>query len=134
MARIKIKEPLYAPKRDRSGRKPRGASLKRACAVPLGEKATSGKENMNNNYYFDLHKDIVTRQGKTCPKCKRSLVLADKLSVVDGSMYCGKCGELESRKYHLKRELNLCSVRKRSDKTSLARARAEYDRVRKSGR
>lgn len=115
-------------------KKTESASLKRACAVPLGEKAPSGKETMSSNdYFFNLHKDIVTRQGKTCPKCKRSLVLADKLSVVDGSMYCGKCGELESRKYHLKRELNLCSVRKKSDKTSLARARAQYDRVRKSG-
>lgn len=149
MARIKIKEPLYAPKRDRSGRKPRGASLKRACAVPLGEKATSGKENMNNNYIFDLHKDIVARQGKTCKRCKKSLISANRIITVDGSMYCGSCGELESRKAALKREIDRArrdDIRellhkgqnknsfKKSSGAELMRARAEYDRVRKSGK
>ncbi len=58
-----------------------------------------------NNIYFDLHKDIVTRQGKTCKKCKRSLVIAEKIYTIEGSMFCEKCGELESRKASLKREI-----------------------------
>ena len=150
MARIKIKEPLYAPKSDRSGRKPRGASLKRACAVPLGEKAPSGKEDdMNNDYIFNLHKDIVTRQGKTCKRCKKSLISASRIITVDGSMYCGSCGELESRKASLKREIDKIkrdeirellhkgqskNSSKKSSRAELMRARAEYDRVRKSGK
>ena len=83
---------------------------------------------MNNNYYFDLHQDIITRQGKTCPKCTRSLVFADNLTVVDGSMYCGKCGDLESKKAEVKRSLFGSDAKKRA----LIRARADYDRVRKS--
>lgn len=89
---------------------------------------------MNNDYIFNLHKDIVTRQGKTCKRCKKSLISASRIITVDGSMYCGNCGELESRKYNLKRSLELCSVPSKTKKTSLARARAEYDRVRKSGK
>lgn len=87
-----------------------------------------------DNYYFDLHSDIVTRQGKTCKKCKRSLVLADKIFTVNGVMYCGKCGELESKRNEVRRAVFGTEKKKKSDSLSLMRARANYDRIRKSGK
>ena len=83
---------------------------------------------MNNNYYFDLHQDIITRQGKTCPKCKRSLLASDKLATINGVMYCGKCGAVESKRAEVKRSLFGSDAKKRA----LIRARADYDRVRKN--
>ena len=81
-----------------------------------------------NNYYFDMYPDIVSRQGKKCAKCKRSLILCDKLSVINDKMFCGKCGELESRKASLLRELDSIT----SEKKKIALARAKYDRVKKN--
>ena len=85
-----------------------------------------------NEYYFDLHSDIVSRQGKICAKCKRSLILSNKISVINDRMYCGKCGNLESKKASLLREMDSIDKRKKPDKISILKARANYDRVRKN--
>ena len=79
-----------------------------------------------DSYFFDLHSDIVARQGKICKKCKRSLILADKVSVVDGAMYCGSCGSLQSKKAEVKRKV--FGTETRAD--ALLKARREYYRVR----
>ena len=81
-----------------------------------------------SNYYFDMYPDIVSRQGKKCAKCKRSLILCDKLSVINDKMFCGKCGDLESKKASLKREVKSIF----DDEKKIALARAKYDRVKKN--
>lgn len=77
-----------------------------------------------NDFYFDLHQDIVTRQGKTCPRCKKSLVFASRLEVINGRMYCGTCSK-EVRSLNRKKAATLKQL-------GLAEAKANYDRVRKS--
>lgn len=75
-----------------------------------------------NDYYFNLHDDIIKRQGKTCPKCKKSLVFVSKLEVINNRMYCGNCAKevrsLNRAKAKLLRHLDL------------DRAKANYERVR----
>ena len=99
-----LKLPADDPRQQRTGDNDRGYTVKSLCRSFRGKGNKRKRGNMNN-FYFDLHKDIVTRQGKTCKKCKRSLALADKIHTIDGAMYCGKCGDLKSRKATLKREI-----------------------------
>lgn len=78
---------------------------------------------MTDNYFFDLHKDIIDKQGKTCKKCKRSLVFASRLEVIDNRMYCGACAREVRSLNRSKAEV--------AKRLSLEKAKAKYDAVRK---
>lgn len=82
-----------------------------------------------NNYFFDLHNNIVQRQGKICKRCKRSLMNTNVVRVINGAMYCQECGKDESLRSDIRKSIN---ASKKSDNKSLAKARADYDRVRKN--